>query len=136
MPASCLPNLLTTPARQLWQAERRIPVRAGRLDLCDLLTTGPPCWANAAATVAPALAASFVVYPTEAVPGQPLRYAYTGPALLAAAALEVYDATGRCVHRQAAGPDGVLGVKALASGWYWVRLQSAGDSQPARFYHP
>jgi uncharacterized delta-60 repeat protein len=86
---------------------------------------------------APALAASFIIYPTEALPGQALRYAYTGPALPANATLEVYDATGRCVHRQVAGAAaGLLEVKGLNSGWYWVRLQSATGPQQARFYQP
>ncbi|MDO7877571.1 FG-GAP-like repeat-containing protein [Hymenobacter sp. ASUV-10] len=84
-----------------------------------------------------ALAAALTIYPTEAVPGQPLRYAYSGPALPAGATLEVYDATGRCLHRQAAGSaTGALEVKGLSAGWYWVRLRGTDGPQQARFYQP
>jgi hypothetical protein len=87
-------------------------------------------------TTAPRAAASLLVLPTVAEAGQPQRYAYTGPALPADAVLEVYDATGRCLHRQApTGAAGLLAPAGLAPGWYWLRLRGAAGA-PARFYHP
>jgi hypothetical protein len=123
-------------------ADRQLPATAVlyyRLRQVDLDGTASysPVRTVTTTTTAAALAASLTVYPTQAVAGQPLRYATTGPALAADATLEVYDATGRCLRRQAAGPaTGVLAVEGLASGWYWVRLRTASGSQQARFYQP
>lgn len=75
-----------------------------------------------------------VVYPTLAEAGQPLRYTCRSSYLTMEARLEVYDAAGRRMSQQLATASGVLEIKDLSPGWYWVRLVTARGSAQALFY--
>jgi hypothetical protein len=76
------------------------------------------------------------VYPTVAAAGQPVAYRYAGPSLPANTTLDIFDALGRQVGQQAAEAAGTLVLKALPTGWYWVRLRTATGTVQDRFYQP
>jgi hypothetical protein len=77
------------------------------------------------------------VLPTVGEAGQPQQYRYTGPALPAAATLEVLDATGRCLSRRVTGGAATGTIPAgLVPGWYWLRLPGSPAVRPVRFYQP
>ena len=84
----------TSPTRYAFRDEH---LPAGltyyRLRQVDVDGTASYSAVRTVALAAAAPEAALVVYPTKAVPGQPLRYAYTGPALPAAATLEAVSYT-------------------------------------------
>ncbi|MGI4884284.1 MAG: FG-GAP-like repeat-containing protein [Janthinobacterium lividum] len=85
---------------------------------------------------APPAAGALVVAPTVGTGDAP-RYAYAGPAVAAGATLGLYALTGQRVWEQpVAAATGVLPVAGLASGWYLVRLRTAGAQFTARFFQP
>ena len=90
------------------------------------------------ATTRPAAAAArFAVFPTVGTDGAP-RYIFTGPTPTTGASLTVFSLTGQRVWEQKTNvaATGVLPVGGLASGWYVVRLQTAGGIFVGRFFHP